>query len=482
MCNLREYNELHIDKYMVVGCKCNYFSIDTKRLQMKRCFVIAIVVFMFFTSVSCVVDPYHGHEWVEKEVTEATCLDDGAVDYTCKGCDETKTEVIKALGHNFVDGICSRCKANEEIVNNSMARIGYAYYSTLRDAIDNLKPGDTLTMLKDFEYSDSSEMVAEKALAISIPCTIDGNGKSIFCSLDNKSLPDDLRLLSILDLNEGNLTIKNLTLKSDSYGQWFRGLNIARSSSSSIVLDNVDIYLPHYYALNLTSNNHDLMIELMNGCEISGWATIYNRGNDIKLNATNCTFDSYNPVIAEGHDNSFTSIVLSEYYMSNVPISENNAFTFDNCTFSAKKHEDTKVKQDVFDLRVPANNKLYINDCTFSEVAEPVYITSAFDTDYMESMEDRNRFEFSNKVFIDGIDVTNDKNMVENYLDKEINKIEDYADDYPYNPIVVLFEVSEGGSEASLKINDGHSDYLLTSEKTLDNPETWKLAVQKIVH
>ncbi|MCQ2419363.1 MAG: endonuclease, partial [Clostridia bacterium] len=38
-----------------------------------------------------------------------TCTEPGSVLYTCMLCEQTKYEPIEALGHNFVDGSCSRC-------------------------------------------------------------------------------------------------------------------------------------------------------------------------------------------------------------------------------------------------------------------------------------------------------------------------------------------------------------------------------------
>ena len=51
------------------------------------------------------------HEWDQGKVTtEATCIKDGVMTYTCTLCGETKTEAIKATGeHNYVDGFCTDC-------------------------------------------------------------------------------------------------------------------------------------------------------------------------------------------------------------------------------------------------------------------------------------------------------------------------------------------------------------------------------------
>lgn len=93
----------------------------------------------------------HKHEWVVNEVKEPTCYEEGYVDYYCTGCDDNYTEtipriphtyeesvveptcteegytmynctmcgynypdnIIEPIGHDFVDGVCTRCKEIE---------------------------------------------------------------------------------------------------------------------------------------------------------------------------------------------------------------------------------------------------------------------------------------------------------------------------------------------------------------------------------
>ena len=53
-----------------------------------------------------------GHSHVESITTEATCTTAGLNTFTCS-CGDSYDEAIDALGHNFVDGVCSRCDAVE---------------------------------------------------------------------------------------------------------------------------------------------------------------------------------------------------------------------------------------------------------------------------------------------------------------------------------------------------------------------------------
>ena len=70
--------------------------------------------------VITIEDEVGDHDWEEIERVEPTCTKDGYIVYKCTRCEETKTEVLKALGHNFVveEGyagltrnklVCSRC-------------------------------------------------------------------------------------------------------------------------------------------------------------------------------------------------------------------------------------------------------------------------------------------------------------------------------------------------------------------------------------
>lgn len=366
------------------------------------------------------------------------------------------------------------------VTSEDAARIGLNYYSDLRNAISALQAGDTLTMLKDFEYTDAAQMSSDNALTISVPCTIDGNNKKIFSNLE--SAEKGYRLLNIWNVKEGDVVVRNLSLHSVTNSSYYCGLNISQNENAHISLDNVNVQIPDYYAIDIVKDNVKLKMTLENGCLIQGWCTLYNHASDLYLEGHNCTFNSISPRVNGGESNSFGNIIVADYYQSGFSDdSRNNTMKFDSCRFSAVKPDVTDVTQVVFDLRSPGNNKLYLNECICTEVAEPVYIKSVFDTAWCNSMAERNQFKFSNKVFINGVDVTKDKSLVMNELDKEINKITDYAGEkpyYPYNPLVVLFGATEGTSE--LKANEKGIDYLLTSEKTSEDPETWKLTVTEI--
>lgn len=54
-----------------------------------------------------------GHSYKSEVTKKATCTEDGEMTYTCEHCGHSYTEVIKAAGHNYKDGVCSDCGAKD---------------------------------------------------------------------------------------------------------------------------------------------------------------------------------------------------------------------------------------------------------------------------------------------------------------------------------------------------------------------------------
>ena len=55
-------------------------------------------------------DSYTGeHRWQSAFTVEARCEEPGVIFYTCLDCKETKIEPLQPLGHDYEDGVCSRC-------------------------------------------------------------------------------------------------------------------------------------------------------------------------------------------------------------------------------------------------------------------------------------------------------------------------------------------------------------------------------------
>ncbi len=50
-----------------------------------------------------------GHRWESAFTVEARCEEPGVIFYTCLDCKETKIEPLQPLGHDYEDGVCTRC-------------------------------------------------------------------------------------------------------------------------------------------------------------------------------------------------------------------------------------------------------------------------------------------------------------------------------------------------------------------------------------
>lgn len=82
----------------------------------------------------CYKDSYTnalGHAWDDGTVTEeASCTENGVRTYNCGTCEKQKKETIKATGHDYVDGICSGCGAEENTkpsVPNKPTKPGFGF-------------------------------------------------------------------------------------------------------------------------------------------------------------------------------------------------------------------------------------------------------------------------------------------------------------------------------------------------------------------
>lgn len=54
-----------------------------------------------------------GHNIVSTELYSATCSEEGYTKYNCSRCDGYCNDFMPALGHDYVDGICSRCSTKD---------------------------------------------------------------------------------------------------------------------------------------------------------------------------------------------------------------------------------------------------------------------------------------------------------------------------------------------------------------------------------
>lgn len=251
-------------------------------------------------------------------------------------------------------------------------------------------------------------------IRITRPVTIYGNGYRLY---NDAAVGNNARLVDVYQVADGTVRLENISIVSSTYAAWFRGVNINESKNLNLILNDVTIEIPHYYAINIISNNEDLSIEI-NDSSVSGWATIYNRATGLQLVANRSSFDSVNPTTGGGDSNSFSNVIVAEYYELNGPNDKSayNTMTFNDCTFTAmKRNPDANVRQVVADVRSPDHNSVYFNNCTF-ESAEDQCIKVCYDTEYCEDESLREQMRYTSYAYVNGTALTNE-NYFEYYLD-----------------------------------------------------------------
>ena len=90
------------------------------------------------------------HAWDAGTITtEATCDGKGVKTFTCTVCNETKTEEIAALGHDFFAGYCTRCNLLEEYNQKEWETYTFEQTNALREK-NNLA---ALTYRNDLQFA-----------------------------------------------------------------------------------------------------------------------------------------------------------------------------------------------------------------------------------------------------------------------------------------------------------------------------------------
>lgn len=87
-----------------------------------------------------------GHDWdVDVEIVEPTCTEGGYTLHTCNACGETyKDEFTDALGHNLVDGICTKCNnGHKGVIYYGASEIPESYNSSFILGLENKTAADT---------------------------------------------------------------------------------------------------------------------------------------------------------------------------------------------------------------------------------------------------------------------------------------------------------------------------------------------------
>ena len=95
------------------------------------------------------------HTYGEWQVTkQATCTADGTKTKTCTGCGATQSQVIAKLGHNYVNGTCTKCGEKRELVIG--ANINYHEYISESGGTVSASYTSTKTTRGSTDSSDSN--------------------------------------------------------------------------------------------------------------------------------------------------------------------------------------------------------------------------------------------------------------------------------------------------------------------------------------
>ena len=143
-------------------------------------------------TVTLTADLPDEHNYVGVVTTEPTCTEDGVMTYTCDHCGDSYTEVIPA-GHNYVDGICSRCGEEYAVTGicgeNLTWKLDYSGTMTISgtgDMFDYALYGEAVSPWTDLAADIKAVVVEEGATSI-------GNFAFVNCAnLITVSLPDSL--------------------------------------------------------------------------------------------------------------------------------------------------------------------------------------------------------------------------------------------------------------------------------------------------
>lgn len=96
------------------------------------------------------------HQWEQTAAEAASCTGQGITEYGCEHCGEVYSKTLSPLGHDYVDGICTRCGEEEgEIIYiyfNNTAGWDRVYYYWWNDYDHMDWPGEEMGYLRENLY------------------------------------------------------------------------------------------------------------------------------------------------------------------------------------------------------------------------------------------------------------------------------------------------------------------------------------------
>ena len=184
------------------------------------------------------------HNYVSVVNPEATCTTDGLKTDTCSVCGNIKTEIIPAIGHNYVDGICANCSEPKPA---SLA--GRYYIATIRSS------GNYFYMTSDLGTASTKRYQAVDSGSTTLPETITAS-------------ENDNKVFVLVENADGTYCIYAEGVAGDNYlgyGAENSGILVAEADALKLKIDKLESGLVNihftgdaerYLSLNGTSGNN----------------------------------------------------------------------------------------------------------------------------------------------------------------------------------------------------------------------------------
>ncbi len=185
---------------------------------------------------------------------------DGAVQNIVQLTKSEEEDVDATEANVSVSGtvkIVSGNSQNTLTVKGAVAKVHNTYYGSLLEAIANAN-GETVYLLSD--------VLLEEALVLDKGLTLLGNGYTI-------SVVEGYKGDRVVDIvTTEAIVLKNVVIDGANVKKAYgRGLNI--SAKADVSLEMVDIYMPGYYAVNLSGVSGGTKLSVKDS-HLSGWATL----------------------------------------------------------------------------------------------------------------------------------------------------------------------------------------------------------------
>ena len=261
------------------------------------------------------------------------------------------TKMIFAMLFAWMIAVLLPFGAAAEVSADDVAKIGDVGYSTLQDAIDAARTGDTVTLLKDITLGSYKQGETTAAITINKEITLDGNGKTLTSKAG--------RAINI-NVN-GSVEIKNLTVKQ------YAGRNKDDQKRCVNVLGNTT-------EVTLSGCNLELVEHTYSGSKLTSYvAGVYvTSGIAPKITIDGCNLSVIYGVVNYGNGSEFTiqnSTITNALYGANICAACDMTVT--NTFVSTKKNMGTNnlgiafvVQAAGVDLRVDASSSIDVTPPT----------------------------------------------------------------------------------------------------------------------